>query len=201
MGGKVAAAKYLFRSLATRWSAISTPVLSEFTRLNGSHPADEPTFQRFFERHPQLLDPMALQVWCRPDLHGYKEPEFVIRRTDDTYLVVEIETPAKALVTQSGQISADTTHAVGQVTQYRDFLMERFGEAAAHFPNFREPQGLVVIGIEGGLTEAQRRVLRSENQHRTGVQIVGFDWVGRRAEAIAHNLIHSPTIEQRLRMV
>ena len=68
--------------------------------------------------------------------------------------------------------------------EYRSFLLERFPQAAKYFPEFQDPECLVVIGMERNLSEEQRRALLRENQHRQGVHIVGFDWVAQRAEAI-----------------
>jgi hypothetical protein len=144
---------------------------------------------------------MALQVWPKPDLHGAKEPDFVIRRIDDSYIVVEIETPAKPLVTGGGQVSAQVTQAVTQAMEYRTFLLERFPQAATFFPEFRNPECLVVIGMERDLSEDQRRALLRENQHRQGVHIVGFDWVAQRAEAITNNIINTDLAVRPMRMI
>lgn len=195
------AVKQLFAALASRWLAISKPTLTRFEALIQDHPEDEPRFQKFLEAHPQLLDPMALQVWPRPDFHGFKEPDFVIRRTDNSYVVVEIETPAKMLVTGDNQISAQVTQAVRQVMEYRTFLTQRYQEASAYFPMFQEPEGLVVIGLEGTLKDEQRKALLMENEHRHRVRIVGFDWIARRAEAITQNIIERKVDVQPLRMV
>jgi len=196
-----AAAKQMVIALSSRWLAVSTPCISAYNLLLESHATDEPEFQAFFERHPQLLDPMAHQVWPKPNLHGFKEPDFIIRRTDDTYLIVEIETPAKSLVTSSCQVSADVSHAVSQVMQYCQFLTEHVAEAEKHFPGFKEPECLVVLGVERVLTVQQKEFLVLENQHRSGLKIVGFDWIARRAEAISKNIIENSIEVQSIRLV
>jgi hypothetical protein len=195
------ALKELFVAISARGVAIGTPILKAYTDLICLSPIDETRFQAFFERHPQLLDPMAFQVWPRPDLHGAKEPDFVIRRTDNSYLVVEIEVPGKSVVTAGNQLSAQATQAVTQALSYKAFLMERFPEAAQTFPGFREPECLVLIGLEGELNDEQRTALLRENQHRSGLKIVGFDWIAKRAEAISQNIIESRVDVQRIRMV
>jgi len=196
----VAAAKQMFLALSARWLAVSTPSISAYRSLLELHATEESEFQTFFERHPQLLDPMAHQVWPKPDLHGYKEPDFVIRRTDDTYLIVEIETPAKTLVTSTRQISADVTHAVSQVMQYRKFLIEHLIEAQRCFPAFEDAECLVVIGMENTLTVQQRETLILENRHRSGLKVVGFDWIANRAEAISKNIIENTIEVQPIRL-
>ncbi|WP_421979138.1 hypothetical protein [Roseibium sp.] len=56
--GNAQSSQELVRALSARWLALSTPVLSEFQSLIESQPSHEPSFQRFFEQHPQLLDPI-----------------------------------------------------------------------------------------------------------------------------------------------
>ena len=194
------AGSVLLAAVSARWAAISASTLQNYANLIKTAPNDEPSYQAFLEEHPQLLDPMAFQVWTRPDLHGAKEPDFVIRRTDNSYLVVEIEVPGKSLVTGGNQLSAQATQAVTQALSYKAFLMERFQEATRTFPEFREPECLVVIGLESTLNAEQRTALLRENQHRAGLKIVGFDWVMKRAEAISQNIIESRVKVQRVRM-
>lgn len=194
-------AKQLFAALAARWLAFGERTLHGYKELIAAAPADESQFQRFFEAHPQLLDPIALQVWPMPDFHGFKEPDFVLRLSDNRYIIVEIECPAKKLITESTQLSAHATQAVTQVMQYRSFLMERFSEAATHFPEFQTPDCLVIIGMESSLSQEQRRALLLENQHRGSLRIVGFDWIASRAESIAKNIVEYGVDVRPMRMV
>ena len=122
--------------MASRWLAVSIPTIEAFKDLLQHHPDDEPRFQAFLERNPQLIDPMSFEVWARPDIHGAKEPDFLIRRTDGSYLVVEIETPSKPLITGSNKLAADATHAIAQATDYASFLLERLPGIRQHFPHF-----------------------------------------------------------------
>jgi hypothetical protein len=88
---------------------------------------------------------MAVQVWPQPNLFGFRFPDFVVRRADDSYLVVEIEKPSKALVTAGGQLSADVTHAEQQTTDYRSYLMQHFADMRLHFPAHRPFRGLLSV--------------------------------------------------------
>jgi hypothetical protein len=88
-------------ALSTKWLHFGPGALSAYQDLIQQHPTEEPLFQAFFERYPQILEPMAVQVWSRPDFHGALEPDFVMRRADGTYLIVEIECPSKTLMTRA----------------------------------------------------------------------------------------------------
>nr|WP_249794049.1 Shedu anti-phage system protein SduA domain-containing protein [Bradyrhizobium sp. BRP56] len=149
---------------------------------------DEPAFQEFFCTYPQLLDPLAVQVWSQPDFHGAAEPDFVIRRADDSYLVVEIECPGKMLLTKGGQFSHETVHAEKQTLDYESFLSERVVEARMHFPNYRRADCLAVIGLETALTTEQRQNLDRANGRRQNLRVVGFDWLLDRARTMISNI-------------
>ena len=195
-----AAAKTLFLAMCTRWLSVGPATLSEYENILHDRPKDEPAFHRFFEDHSQLLDPMSYEVWSKPNLHGAVIPDFVIRRFDGTYLVVEIETPNKPLVTSGNQISAQTTHAINQVLHYREFMVRHFTEASNTFPEFETPECLVVIGLEQHLNAKQKKTLRLENHNRSNVRIAGFDWFAERARTLARNLIEGRIDVRRVRM-
>lgn len=199
-GSELPMARQLFSALATRWLALNRPTLTAYENLIRAAPNEEPRFQAFFERTAQLLDPLAAAVWSQPDIVGAREPDFVVRRTDDTYLVIEIEVPAKPLVTRTNQITAEVTHAVAQAVDYRAFLLERIELARRHFPNIQDPECLVVIGLERELTIEQRAALARTNQTYRGVRVVGFDWIAQRAETVMRNTIESFSAQQRVRV-
>lgn len=184
----VSAAKEIFAALSARWLVVSKPVLERYELLIAEQGDNEPAFQRILMQHPQLLDPMVAHIWPQPNLFGSRFPDFVLRRADDTYAVVEIECPNKPLVTTGGQLSADVTHAEKQATDYRNYLMQHFADARSHFPNFDDPDCLVVVGRERVLDNQRKAALRDANRHRHGIRIVGFDWLADRARVVAGNL-------------
>ena len=183
------AVRNLSHALSLRSVAVGPRVLAAYDALLAGRD-DESAFQGFFESHPLLLDPRAFQVWGKPDLHGRLEPDFIIRTYDDGYVIVEIETPAKLLVTKRGNLSADATHAIDQVLEYQDYLGAHFAEASVAFPQFTTSTGLVVLGRESSLNAKQKDVLRRVNQSRPNIRIVGFDTLAGTAKAVTSNVIH-----------
>lgn len=153
--------------------------------------ADEPNFQSFFEENPQFLDPNVIQIWPKPNLGGKYIPDFILRRFDDSYVVVEIETPSKQLLTKASQLSALATQAEQQVINYKGFLIERIRDLQHQFPNFNEPEGLVIIGLENPLLQEQKKALKEINKNRAKLTILGFDKLKERAETITQNVIHT----------
>lgn len=184
------AAETLVAALGVKWLRFGPPVLDQYRQLIAESPDDEPAFQAFFCRYPQLLDPMAVQVWSQPDFHGTLEPDFVIRRADNSYLVVEIECPGKLLMTRGSQLSSEATHAENQAIEYESFLSERVPEARAHFPKYRRADCLAIIGTEAGLDHTQSEALERAKQRRQNVRIAGFDWLESRARTLIENVSH-----------
>lgn len=178
-------------AIGSKWLGFGPRELDVFDALLKESPEDEPSLHNFFEKYPQMLDPMAIQVWSKPDFHGFKEPDFLIRRSDDTYVVIEIENADKTLITQADQPSFFVTQAVKQANEYRNFLAERIVEARHHFPGIHDPDALVIIGLERRLTTTQREALKQENHSRAKLRIVGFDWISERSRAVLSNVTGS----------
>lgn len=195
-GDRLPAQRELFAAMSKRLLAVSKPVLDAFDALIRDDPDNEPAFQKFLTKHPQILDPLAIRVWPQPDLFGFRRPDYILQRADGTYLVIEIECPAKKLVTNGGQLTSEVTHAEQQVADYRRYLIKRFSEIEKHLPDFQEPDCLVVVGLARTLNDAQRQALHDANNGRTFTRIVGFDWLLDRARTIAANIVQ-PEVEVR----
>ncbi len=178
----------LIRAVSSRWVAIGDLVLNNFRNLIAKNVHDEPAFQDFFEKTPQLLDPMAIEVWPQPNLFGLRKPDFVVKRFDGSYLIVEIECPGKSLVTKGGHPSVHVTHAEHQVTDYRSYMLSHIGTVKDVFPGFSDPDCLVVVGLENSLTASQKGVLTSLNNARHRLRVAGFDWLLERAERVSKNV-------------
>jgi len=178
-------------AMSSRWLKFGPHELDQFEVLLRDRPSDEPALHSFLEKNPQILDPSAIQVWSKPDFHGAREPDFLIRRSDDTYLVIEIENAKKRIQTQADQLTAAATQAIKQANDYRGFLAARITEAKHHFPYIDEPTALVVIGLERSLSTSQREALARENASRHKLSIVGFDVLLERARTVLRNVTTS----------
>ncbi|MDQ7248872.1 Shedu anti-phage system protein SduA domain-containing protein [Dongia sedimenti] len=192
----------LVAALSSKWLGFGPPVLQRYEGLLLNAPDNEQVFQKFFIEFPHLLDPAVVHMWSEPDFHGAFAPDFLIRRADDTYLIVEIEKPSKNLITAGGQLTTEATHAEKQVIEYKNFLNERILEVRSHFPNYREPDCLVVIGLERSLMPAKRNALRQINDSRQRIRIVGFDWLLDRANVVLGNVTSGKvTVETGFRVI
>ncbi|MEO4041154.1 Shedu anti-phage system protein SduA domain-containing protein [Hoeflea sp. CAU 1731] len=197
---KDGAAVELIRAASSRWLAIGDSVLNDFQKLIVANADDEPSFQNFFEANPQLLDPMAIEVWPQPNLFGSKKPDFVVKRSDGSYLIVEIECPGKSLITKAGHPSAAVTHAEHQAIDYRNYMLKHVGNAKTVFPGFSDPDCLVVVGLESTLSDDNKIALASLNGNRHRFRVVGFDWLLERAQRVSQNVTEHGVIVSVQRM-
>lgn len=71
---------------------ITRRLMSEFCSLVSQDLAEE-RYQSFLKKHPEFLDPLASGVISKQKLGVELVTDFVIRRHDDKYVLVEIEKP------------------------------------------------------------------------------------------------------------
>jgi hypothetical protein len=79
--------------------------------------------------------------------------------------------------------------------------MEHIADARQHFPNFDDPDCLVVTGLERSLDSRQSGVIRDANRHRHRLRIVGFDWLANRARSVVSNITRHDVEIVDLRMI
>src|SRR5690348_9871639 len=84
--------KLISEILATATLSISDELCADAENMI-KQDLDERHYQRFFEDHPVLLDPLAASIVPRQALAEMWKTDFVIRRFDDQYVFVELEKP------------------------------------------------------------------------------------------------------------
>lgn len=54
--------------------------------------------------------------------------------------------------TSGNHLRSDVTHAEPQASDYRTYLLKNFSTVEKYFPDFQEPDCLVIVGLESVLT-------------------------------------------------
>lgn len=168
--------------------------ISSLEELLYTKPKQEQTFQQFLEEHPHLLDLYALSVVPQPFLPIPEKgkrgrfPDFLIKHSDLTYTLVEIERPNKPLFTTGGdpQITAMTTQALNQISMWRD-IIRRYGSThLTDYPGIEHNKGLLIAGRatakEFGTYPEFQRTLNRINAELKDIRIITFDEVVLRAK-------------------
>ena len=151
---------------------------------------DERAYQEFLEKHPVILDPVASSIVRRQRLAEAHGTDFVIRRLDDEYTLVEIEKARDKPFTEYPQPSAPLSHALAQVFQWFSWVEDNIAYAQSHgFPGIHTPKGIVVIGRNADLNAEQRRMLNQMNDLLyPRIRILTYDDVITSARHVLNNL-------------
>lgn len=114
--------------------------------------------------------------------------DFMVRRPNATYLLVELESPRRRIVTADGDFTAEMNHALCQVEDWQEWIENNLTTVQRYYPEITSPEGLIVIGREDG-SEAQSRRLRRRNVNMRGrIEILTYDDLLRGAESYVRSL-------------
>jgi Domain of unknown function (DUF4263) len=168
---------------------ISPSVLSGFRDLIDRCEPEE-RYQQFLAEHPVFLDPLASVVIRKQKLGIEYVTDFVVRRLDDKYILVEIEKPEDLLFTKGDDFTASFTHAVGQVLDFQQWVDLNGAYAGRLMPNISSPRGLVIIGRSQALTPHQKNKLHRFNINSSAVSVLTYDEIAAQAERLYENIYH-----------
>jgi hypothetical protein len=156
----------------------------------------ESTYQKFFERNPVLLDPLASSVIKKQPLADKWQTDFVIKRLDDEYVLVEIELPGNKPFTEYPHPTSKLSHAIGQILNWFVWLEDNISYAQKNgFPDIHTPTGVIVIGRTDDLTEEQKRMLKALNDLiKPRITIYTYDDVINNALNVVRNLTEGKSI-------
>jgi hypothetical protein len=97
-------------------------LLKQFERLLDTCPEREEDLQRFLTDHPILIDPFVSVLYTKQELGSDFIADFVIRRMNDQYMLVEIEKSTALLFTKSGSFTSELNTAIGQVRDFQAWV-------------------------------------------------------------------------------
>jgi hypothetical protein len=146
-------------------SAQLTALCDEFMRTVEQHGSEEEVLHQWLKQHHIFLDSDAKEVRSKVKF-GDKTSDFVIRRSDGTYVLCEIETATKRIFMQGKRgapglsdrgfdFSPEFTHACQQVKDWQDYIRRclRTVEDEQDLPGIGEPAGMVVIGRSSSIID------------------------------------------------
>ena len=107
----------------------------------------EAVFHAVLQKHPLLLDVYGV-CESKPEF-SYPpgsaspigktklQPDFLIRYPDQSYKLVEIERPSKAVATVQGQPRAEVAQAVFQTAEWKHFIKTHYQVVAERYPGIQ----------------------------------------------------------------
>lgn len=115
----------------------------------------ESVFHNVINAHPLLLDVYGTceskPQFTYPNGHASPigksslEPDFLIKYSDCSYKLVEIERPTKRVVTSQGQPRAEVSQAVFQCAEWRHFIKTHYQTLSTRYPEIQSRCRTAVI--------------------------------------------------------
>lgn len=172
---------------------------AEYAALLEDPAASETDLQGFLERNPWLLGlDYSRTLARRPILRG--TVDFILARFDGFHDLLELKSPQDPIIVapelqdappsaSSYTLSRDLAQALAQVHVYRDALRhDQVADEWFGLPHSRDPRVIVVIGKADSMSADCGRVLRELNRSLHRVEIVPYDILGKRANAVLDNV-------------
>lgn len=141
--------------------------------IEGGH--REEAYQRFLSEHPVLIDPLASEVIPKQRLGIELITDFVLKRHDRRYILVEIERPQDRIFTESGDFTARFSHAIGQVLDFQQWVDSHKAYAERLLPNISSPRGLLIIGHRSHMSPRDAEKLHRFCVNSASIDVLTYD--------------------------
>jgi Domain of unknown function (DUF4263) len=164
----------------------------EFISMLEADGDDEERIHQWLKRkeHWLFLDPDHKEVRSKVPLVKHKT-DFVIRRSDDTYVLVEIERASLRIFKKSdSDPTAEFNHACTQVRDWKRFINDNVSTVRneMNLPGIYDPHGMIVMGrsrdIQGEQALSRWRYMKNSYD----VSIYTYDELCDRVRAVAISL-------------
>ena len=186
---------FLMDMLVDTHLVLNREILDQFAALLDQGPEREEALHQFLVDHPVLLDPFVTELRTKHELGDDFITDFVVRRTNDEYVLVEIENSTDELFKVDGSFTAALMTAVGQVRDFQAWIADNIAYAQTKLPRIRHPDGLVVSGRRQSLSSIMEKRLSEENFSRRGhIKIVTFDDLLNQGRLVYRNAIERPIV-------
>jgi hypothetical protein len=168
--------------------------LHEYEELLEREDLREEEMQEFLENNKHLLEPNHRLVLTKGELRKYKMPEadFLVKTSDNKYLLVELEKPGDVLFTNERppNPSGALRHAESQMRNYLSDIRNRiqnFRDTFAKDISIENLAGRIVIGRSHTMSEEGRKELE-KYRFQKDYSIITFDELLERTRAWLENI-------------
>lgn len=186
---------YLLSLVVDNHLLINPSILDEFSTLIDSGPAYEEKLQVFLTNNPILLDPFVSVLYTKQELGSDFITDYIIKRMNNHYVLVEIENSTDRLFNQNGTFSSHLTTAISQVRDFQAWVSDNLSYAQKKLPGIKYPGGLVVIGRSEDLSDIEKKRLVEENHSRRGhIIILTYDDLLETSKNVYKNFIERPMV-------
>lgn len=124
---------------------------------------NENDIQKCISKFPILFGTEYVEVIPKHKLGGEYETDYVLKRNNGLYDVIELEASTHKLYTKDGNPSSKLTHAEQQIYDWLEWIEHNNSYARETLKEFYTPTGYIVIGRSKDLSEKDKVKLRRRN--------------------------------------
>jgi hypothetical protein len=143
-------------------------ILDKYKQIISEENFDERVIHRYLRDHPVLLFPtkkrLIYEYGLVEDGNLVHKIDFVIEKTTERYVLVELENPKHRIFTKGGDYTAQVNHAERQVEDWILFLRRNPDSVEADLPGLVAPEGMVIIGRSAKFSLRDRQRIRIHNE-------------------------------------
>ncbi len=177
----------IFDLFAAGTIKISRQLVEQFNALLDQTLPEE-AYQKFLNSNLVFLDPVASEVIPKQKLGTEYITDFVVRRYDNKYILVEIEKPQDPIFTSANDFTASFTHAYGQILDFQQWIDSHGEYARSLMPGISSPRGLLVIGRRDHLNYENCQKLLRHASNSTTIDVKTFDDLSSDALNLCENI-------------
>lgn len=177
----------LFRTVAESAISVSPRIVEVYSSIISDQHREE-EYQRFLEKNPVFLDPLASRLLPKHRLGDDFITDYILEKLTGDYVAVEIEKPSDPVFTQSDDFSHQFTHAFGQVIDFIEWVEDNVAYAQKKLQGISSPSGLLVIGMRADMSDHQQKKLSRFNKNSSRIQVRTFDDLLHSTETLLRNL-------------
>ena len=186
---------YLLSLILDNRLSLSASTIGKLETAVDSLPSREEELQKLLTENPVLLDPFVIDLYSKFQLGSDFITDYVIKRTNNQYVLVEIENSTDKLFNRNGSFSSSLMEAVSQVRDFQAWISDNLSYAQKKLPEIKHPEGLVVIGRSTTLSDIEKKRLAEENHSRRGhIKIVTYDDLLATARSVHKNIVERPAV-------
>ncbi|MGE5620993.1 MAG: Shedu anti-phage system protein SduA domain-containing protein [archaeon] len=149
----------------------------------------EEEYHKYFATHPVLIDPLAQEVLSKKKLGVEFITDFVLRRLDNEYILVEIEKPQSRIFNKQNDFSFEFVHSLGQVLDFQEWVETHAEYARSLLPGISSPKGILIIGRRSELSPTQETKLKRFAITCKNIEIYTFDDLLNKAKNLYRNIL------------
>lgn len=180
------------RDLPTYAADILEASCDEFLALLQDNGDDEEALHQWLNKqeHHIFVDPHAIEVHSKVPF-GNKQSDFVVRRPDQTYLLIEIERANLHIFQKrNAEPTHQFNHACQQVRDWQRYIRDNVHTVRTELglDEIYEPRGMVIMGRTKDIREGDAMTRWLDMKNKYELDLATYDELNARVRSIAESL-------------